>query len=108
MKTHFIRLLNSDDKATDLRAAIRGISSKAQIFDVGLESLRSIPGSPFAYWVSESLRRLFSSLPQFESGDRIARKGLTTSDDARYVRCWWEPELKSVDERWATYAKGGS
>jgi hypothetical protein len=108
MKTHFIRLLNSDDKAIDLRDAIRGISSKAQIFDVGLESLRSIPGSPFAYWVSESLRRLFSSLPQFESGDRIARKGLTTSDDARYVRCWWEPDLEQADERWATYAKGGS
>jgi hypothetical protein len=108
MRTLFVRLLESNDKAADLRNAVCGTSPSAQVFTVDLESLRSIPGSPFAYWVSEPLRRLFPTLPQFESGDRIARKGLTTSDDARYVRCWWEPNLRNVSKRWATYAKGGS
>ena len=92
-----------------------------------------MPGSPFAYWVSEKVRRLFSGLPAFEGEQRNVRVGAQTSDDFRFVRCWWEVGPETVldgangpgwrddlsrvqtwcrrrtfeGKRWVMFAKGG-
>jgi len=92
-----------------------------------------VPGSPFAYWVSERIRRLFTELPAFEGDGRAVRVGLQTSDDFRFVRAWWEVLSEAIldgtngpdwsqdltafqawcrqrtfeDKRWVPFAKGG-
>ncbi|MCS7166361.1 MAG: BREX-1 system adenine-specific DNA-methyltransferase PglX [Gemmatales bacterium] len=49
----------------------------------------AIPGSPWVYWITPGLRRLFQTLPKL--GDVAAvRPGLTTADNFRFVRFWWE------------------
>jgi hypothetical protein len=110
MKTVFLRVLKSYDKSAALLAAISQVteSSSNRRFEIDTNSFSAIPGSPFAYWVREPLKKLFSDLPPFETDGRIARKGLTTSDDARYVRTWWEPCSEAVGRRWSSYAKGGA
>jgi hypothetical protein len=43
-----------------------------------------VPGSPFAYWVSERVRRLFTELLPFEVEGRWVRSRAHGSNDFRY------------------------
>ena len=50
----FFRLLDAGDKEASLGTALRELHT----FDVDPNRFSKIPGSPFAYWVSESIREL--------------------------------------------------
>jgi hypothetical protein len=106
----FIRLLGDEDKGVALAQAIDALQrgeSDSRVFQVEPESLRQVPGAPFAYWVSERIRRLFRELPAFEGDGRTVRVGLQTSDDFRFVRVSWEVPVRQVSKRWYPFAKGG-
>ncbi|MES2256462.1 MAG: hypothetical protein V4559_15660 [Pseudomonadota bacterium] len=109
MRTIFFRLLEASDKAQTLYTAIReqGAWRGSQRFEVDAASFSDIPRSPFAYWIGTQLRGLFTQLPSFESGGRSARQGLSTADDFRFVRNWWEVAPTQLNERWKPFAKGG-
>jgi hypothetical protein len=66
------------------------------VYAVDPVSFRQVPGSPFAYWVSDHIRRLFTELPPFEGEGRTVRVGLQTSDDFRFVRTWWEVPVEKI------------
>ena len=79
-------------------------------------TFHDIPGSPIAYWASEDAHRAFANMPPLEESVKI-RLGMTTADNDRFVRMWWEPgamlislHANSSDEvvKWAPYNKGGS
>lgn len=99
----FIRLLEVEDKGGALLDATTGMTGRRTNLEV--QDLAAIPGTPFSYWISPHVRRLFQTFPPFEQDERIARKGLTTSNDERYVRLYWEV---TQPRRWHTYAKGGA
>lgn len=134
--TTFFRLLHSENKEVAICSAIDAANNSvpaSEVLRVSPTSFEQVPGSPFAYWVSERVRRLFKSMPPFEGDDRNVRVGLQTSDDFRFVRCWWEvPSAKLLDsgngpdwranlpqfqrwccnrtfegKRWVPFAKGG-
>ena len=90
----FLRLLRDEDKAQALAEAIAALREgrrlESMVYPVRPVSFRQVPGSPFAYWVSERIRRLFTELPAFEGDGRTVRQGLATADDFRFVRAWWE------------------
>jgi hypothetical protein len=97
-RTTFFRLLHVDDKQAALQRERAAPGSLT--FGVEPSQFRLVPGSPFAYWVSDRIRRLFRELPPFESEGRTVRVGLQTSDDFRFVRCWWEVDpAKILDGR---------
>jgi hypothetical protein len=109
----FFRLLSTDDKAHGLGDAIGCCPNQPAaetMYLVNCNSLRDIPGSPFAYWIDKQLRSLFSRFPRFESAERQARRGASTGDDTRRVRCWWEvrPDAIGRSRRWVPFAKGGA
>jgi hypothetical protein len=109
MRTVFLRVLEAADKATALLDAIResGQARGRQRFNVDPKSFASVPRSPFAYWVSDRLRRLFKELPPFEATGRTAKQGLASGDDARFLRVWWE--VPDRDESgWVPLVKGGA
>jgi hypothetical protein len=58
MKTVFLRMLDTSDKATTLLEAIRHPQTFAgsRRFEVEGSSFAAVPRSPFAYWVNDSLR----------------------------------------------------
>ena len=82
-------------------------------------TFKDIPGTPIAYWASESMRKAFNAFRSL--GDRlITREGMATADNERFVHFWWECELSQIgfnsqapnDEdaathSWFPYQKGG-
>ena len=105
------RLLESDDPATPLAEAVatlrRGEDAES-VYAVNPKSFRQVPNAPFAYWVSERIRGLFTELPPFEGDGREVRVGLQTSDDFRFVRTAWETPEAGTHQAWFPFAKGGS
>lgn len=105
-ETLFIRLLHHEDKGAALAgriAALREGGAADDVYAVDPESFRQVPNTPFCYWVSERIRRLFKELPPFESEGRTVKQGLATADDFRFVRAWWEvPAERILDGgRWS-------
>lgn len=78
-----------------------------------------IPGSPVAYWVSDAVRAVYlRSTPLSELA--APRQGMATSDNERFLRCWYEVvfprvglgcrtavEAASSGKKWFPYNKGG-
>jgi len=68
---------------------------------------QKIPGSPVAFWVSDQLRKVFSTgtcSSAFYFGQTTK-----TTHNARYVRIWWEPDFNAVvdQDRFRPFASGG-
>jgi len=105
----FLRLTNepSNDKAKALAASLADEAHPLR-FTLDAKSFELVPGAPFAYWVSDLVRHTFKKLPPLEHVDRVARVGLQTSDDARFIRLWWEACKISTPSTWLHFAKGGS
>jgi hypothetical protein len=68
--------------------------------------LRKLPGSTFAYRLPPSLVQLFDEFPSLAQSGFVAKQGIGTSDNFRFLRLRWEvPPLS--DNRWWRYSKGG-
>jgi hypothetical protein len=84
-----------------------------RIFEVLQKDLASLPRGTWAYWAQPADQETFTS------GRRLGtiaslRQGLATTDNARFVRYWWEvdPVGVGIDRRaspgrWAPYVKSG-
>ena len=98
MTTVFLRVLEADDKAVALLDAVQSQASGMgrTRFHVDPQSFSSVPRSPFAYWVGDSIRALFRSLPALQSGSRLAAIGASTKDDGRFLRAAWEVPLPAI------------
>ena len=83
------------------------------------DNFSKIPGAPVAYWVSEGLLSAFATGKSL--GDiALARNGMKTGENGRFVRLWWEvilqgfnptacdwKEASSSGAKWFPYNKGG-
>jgi hypothetical protein len=87
--------------------------SKRFFFHASAADFKKIPGSPIAYWASERLRNSFSKSCSLND---IAqpRKGITTADNDKYLRNWFEVEWRKVAlnnclcySKWFPVNKGG-
>jgi hypothetical protein len=110
MKTVFQRVLEADDKAAALRVAIRepNATRGRSHFEVTAASFTAIPRSPFAYWVSEGLKKVFAEYQRFGTEGRVATRGASTCDDFRYLRLWTEiSAVRSGPFGWVPFTKGG-
>ena len=99
--TTFLRLLEIDAKATP--TALHAARSSSLRYDVEPSDLRSLPGSPFAYWLSAPLRE---RLAEADEPLLDARIGAGTLADFRFLRLWWEVPISQSG--WRSFAKGGA
>jgi hypothetical protein len=109
--TVFLRLLEAGDKAEALRARIATLDEPGgiSVHVVDAESFRLVPKAPFAYWVSDRVRRMFRELPPLEGEERHATKGVATTDDPRFVRLWFElGQNGNCTRSWPPLCKGGT
>ncbi len=83
---------------------------------VKADDFRVIPNAPFAYWLTPGLRNVFNNLERLGNQSEV-RQGLTTADDVRFLRLFWEVNSKKIggsseDTRqgkgWVNFAKGGA
>ena len=64
-----------------------------------------IPGCPIAYWVTKSFLNVFAS-PKL--GQLCQSKtGITTGDNNRFLRLWYEVISEQISSKWFFYNKGG-
>ena len=118
--TIFFRLLEAsvDEKSDGLLAAVAALHGvkttevKGIVFERSPDSFSAVPGSPFAYWVTNELTGLFKTLDLFEvDGERAARQGGVNGSDERWLRLWFESpqELQRALHGWGDIpiAKGG-
>ena len=88
-------------------------------FRASAADFKKIPGSPIAYWVSETLRNAFTDGALLR---KIAdpKKGLATTDNNRFLRFWFEIskdrfgfgyknklDAEKSDRKWFPLNKGG-
>jgi hypothetical protein len=90
-----LRLLGERDKGDALDVIVNNPIDPRR-FAVTPEDFRQVPNTPFCYWVSDSIRKLFSLLPPFERDGRTVKQGLATSDDFRFARLWWEVSIEQT------------
>ena len=82
------------------------------------DNFAKIPGHPIAYWVNETIQNVFNGRKISDIG--ITRNGMTTSDNERFLRMWYEVEknkscynastaeiAKESGCKWFPYNKGG-
>ena len=103
--TLFIRAVATEDKGAAIKRAISGDSPDK--FTPELDQFKELPGTPFAYWIGEGVRRAFNSFPVVEGDGRAVRVGMGTADDFRFIRAHWEVVPETRKTKWVPYAKGG-
>ena len=86
-------------------------------YDVKQEDFAIIPGNTVAYWASSKVLNLFNSKQIGECA--LLCQGLTTTDNEKYVRQWFEPKFdkigllmnadtaKKSNKKWFPFNKGG-
>lgn len=108
----FLRLLGDKSKEHNLLTsctALRVGQSNHRLLQVSPEAFLAIPGAPFAYWTSYECLQIFKQFPAFQNPKRLALRTNGTTDDGRWIRCWWEIACKREGARiWAPHAKGGA
>ncbi len=115
----YIRLLRDRNRPAALSKAVssdRRGEGDGRVFRIRSTDFDVIPGSPMAYWMSTSIRRLFTDLPRLEGNGAVIRQGLASGDDFRFLRLAWEVPASAVGtsrdatftgKRWVPFAKGG-
>lgn len=80
---------------------------KEKRFEVNQSSFAKIPGSPMAYWISETMKDAFSNELLFQYS--VSPSQNITGNNNKYIRKFWEVSKEKVDnrDRWIFYCKGG-
>ena len=121
VKGSFVRLSNfrgSENQAPKTLEAIKNHDC-GWFYRVCAANFKKIPGSPIAYWVSDSFREIFQKPPlaaYFQT-----RLGLSTANNDRFLRNWQEVSHSKIGFgvidrhnaqvkklKWFPYEKGGA
>ncbi|WP_010607319.1 BREX-1 system adenine-specific DNA-methyltransferase PglX [Pseudoalteromonas maricaloris] len=107
---------SESEKSNHFRKCLKTGASR---YRVKGSDLKAVPGSPYAYWVTENVRNIFS---EYKSVGSVAdtRQGMATSNNALFVREWFEVDTKNTcrdavdrksaslrNEKWFPFIKGG-
>lgn len=83
-----------------------------RVYTLPQKKLKGIKSYPFIYWISDEFREKFGGKTVDDYIDVV--KGLTTSDNNRFLRFWWEIPAEKISEdykldhkKWVRYVKGG-
>jgi hypothetical protein len=105
------RLVDVEDKGDQLAEAIQSLplaQTNRVTHVINPVSFSKVPGSPFAYWVSERGRSLFCKSSLMKDHCLVA-SGTGTLDDFRFLRLWFETPIYTIPgNAWFPFAKGGA
>ena len=116
-KLQGVRLVDYYDSKRYLKES--AYFNEENLYTAQQSNFSKIPGSPVAYWVSDTVFKDFQD--GIELGDiAFPRQGLATGDNERFLRGWFEPKyddigfhFRSVSDfhdsgnKYAPYNKGG-
>ena len=83
-----------------------------RVYTLPQSKLKGIKSYPFIYWISDEFREKFGGKTVDDYIDVV--KGLTTSDNNRFLRFWWDIPVENISKdykkdhkKWVRYVKGG-
>lgn len=104
----FFRLSQADEKREETFVASLngGVGVR---FDSVRRDLLAVDGAPLAYWLPDEVLQLFRAIPALQPTTADARQGVSTANDPRFVRQWWEVRYGEIGKgkAWVPFAKGG-
>ena len=96
--------LNDAPQAANKELVFKGKLLQNHVSRVHQRELADIPGYPIAYWISPTLRSIFSTAKRL--GDIAKpRQGLASGDNDRFMRYWHEIDLKNTEFTQTDYKK---
>lgn len=118
LKGEYIKLseFKGRDKQKEMTLAAINNKKVAYRYSISTDIFLSIPGNPIAYWLNNNFYRTFSEkkLSELEN----VKSGLTTGDNNRFLRYWFEVDFDKVEleysknkiynKKWIPHTKGGS
>jgi hypothetical protein len=121
----YIRLVSEPNAEAKLRCFERVVrhlqagKHDSIVFRYQTKDFDAIPGSPWVYYITPNLRKLFRMLPRLGNKARVCL-GMRTGDNLRFLRYWWEVgssnigfscsnacEAQESGKKWFPYMKGG-
>ncbi|MER8438321.1 BREX-1 system adenine-specific DNA-methyltransferase PglX [Mesorhizobium sp. M1312] len=103
---HFVDLDRISEKSSRLADAVKD----GNFISLFPGDFLSLPNATMAYFLDRTLRQDFQDLPSIGSFASVLG-GNATSDDERFIRCFWEvdPEriVQGTSRRWRWISKGG-
>lgn len=118
---HYLRLIDGGSEK-EKESAFRNLINKTKerdFYRCSTEDIKKLPGSPIAYWASDSFRNIFSTTKPLDSTHK-PRAGTTTTHNDRFLRLWHEVGCnyiqfsarslvyaKELNLKWFPYNKGG-
>jgi hypothetical protein len=76
-----------------------------RVYYLPQSKLKIIGGWPFIYWISDGFRVKFEATALQD--EMKVCTGLSTANNNRFLRFWWEIERTQIGENWKLLAKGG-
>jgi hypothetical protein len=103
--TNFFDLVDVPNRAGRLRDAVAAGTAER----VRLETFSALPLARFLYWLPDRMQQIYSSADSLENRACTARYGLTTHDDERFCRLFFEVDPAHVGREltWTFMSKGG-
>ncbi len=98
----YFRLVDLDEKDRPLKQLIKSTNSP-RLFVKTQDLFRQLPSNQILYWISESLIQHLIKDKKIKDFANVP-KGLSTADNNRFLRFFWEVPLNN---KWIPYAKGG-
>jgi hypothetical protein len=99
-KSLFIDLLSESSKEDGLLDSITNNKFKYYSWI----DFKRLPNHSISHWIKDEHLSYFKNLPKFYNDKRFAVSGITSGDDFRFFRNWWE--ISDV-KGWIGLAKGG-
>lgn len=115
-KATYKRLVDENSQTAKEQAFL---NKNDNAYNITKTNFSKIPGSPIAYWVSDGLLSAFANGKSL-GNIALARNGMKTGENGRFVRLWWEVEVEKFNStandwkiasssgaKWFPYNKGG-
>lgn len=84
--------------------------NKSETFEIDQSLFKVIEGYPFVYWMNKFDKKLLEKLPVLDNKSEapiaFVRTGLTTGDDNKFVRFFWEVPSEYIGKEWKFISKG--
>ena len=81
------------------------LEKKEQPYYFCFDKVLLMPNTPFAYWINENTISAFLNSKLSEIGD--CKTGMTTGDNEKFLRHWYEIDATQINHNYRFYNKGG-
>lgn len=108
-KATYKRLVDENSQTAKEQAFL---NKNDNTYNITKTNFSKIPGSPVAYWVSDRFDKVFDEKHISDVAKVVT--GMTTADNERFLRLWFEINLdtfsikRNFNSKWFPYQKGGN